>query len=374
MQIAGLDVNALDQGRNRTGIQLGIIEGFYGRPWTWQQRESNVAYLARHGYSFYIYAPKADPYLRTRWRERHPEDIARNLAALGGWCRTHGVRFGIGLSPSRLHEDFGTDARAVFARKIAELASFGVDDFALLFDDMRGDVPDLAARQVAIVHEAAKHLTGKRIIMCPSYYSDDPVLDRVFGARPAGYLDQLGAMLDPSIDVFWTGEEICSREISVAHIARVAETLRRNPFLWDNYPVNDGARMSQYLHLRAFTGRTAALRGRVAAHGINPALQPVLSRIPALALAELYRSPETYAYGAAFREAAREVLGPELAQLVYEDLLLLQDVGLDRLEDKAQLIRSRYSEIDHDGAREIIAWLDGEYRITDEIVRAQAGE
>ena len=47
-------------------------------------------------------------------------------------------------------------------------------------------------------------------------------------------------------------------------------------------------RMSQHLHLRAFTGRPAAIGQHLAAHGINPASQPVLSRIPALTLAESY--------------------------------------------------------------------------------------
>ena len=47
------------------------------------------------------------------------------------------------------------------------------------------------------------------------------------------------------------------RRISIAPL--IGEAMRRKPFLWDNYPVNDGPRMSQFLHLRAFTGRGAAI-------------------------------------------------------------------------------------------------------------------
>src|SRR5690606_1920906 len=124
-----------------------------------------------------------------------------------------------------------------------------------------------------------------------------------FGRRPERYLEQLGALLDPSIDIFWTGEEVCSRELSPVHLDRVAAQIGRKPFIWDNYPVNDGQRMSQYLHLRAFTGRPASIEHHVRAHGINPALQPVLTRIPALTLVESYRLRDRYAYGAAFRRA-----------------------------------------------------------------------
>ena len=53
---------------------------------------------------------------------------------------------------------------------------------------------------------------------------------------------------------------------------------------------------------------------------------------------------------------------------------MLQDVGLDRLGEKADYLRKRYSASAHPAAKEIISWLDGGYRITDEIVKAQAGE
>lgn len=350
---------------------LGIIEGYYGRPWTWAERADTIEFLAPHGYRFYLYAPKADPHLRKRWSESHPKETAAHLTGLAAHCRSADVRFGVGLSPYEIYRSFDADARAALADKLEELDDFGIRDLAILFDDMRGDSPDLAARQVEIVDWAAGRTGAERILVCPTYYSDDPVLDRVFGARPTSYLDELGAGLDPSIEVFWTGEEVCSREITAGHLAPIAERLRRNPFLWDNYPVNDGQRMSQYLHLRAFTGRSAAIAEHVAAHGINPALQPTLTRIPALTLPESYRAGNAYEYGRALRRAAVEVLGESLGTWVWEDVLTLQDVGLDRLGEKALALRERYGEVDHPGAREIIEWLDGGYRITDEIVQTQ---
>ena len=138
--------------------------------------------------------------------------------------------------------------------------------------------------------------------------------------------------------------------------------------------MNDGERMSQFLHLRGFTGRPAAMSERISAHGINPALQPTLTRIPALTLRDSYSGGDRYEYLASFRAAAASVLGSALGERVYEDLLQLQDIGLDRLGAKEKTLRERYTGIDHAGAREIIAWLDGEYRITDEIIAQQSGE
>jgi hyaluronoglucosaminidase len=341
---------------------LGLIEGYYGKPWTWQARRETISFLAAHSYSFYIYAPKFDAHLRARWAEDHPTEDKTALAALSAHCRDMGVRFGVGLSPFEIYRFFDADARAKLSAKLAMLDEIGLDDLALLFDDMRGDLPKLAETQADIAHFAGAHTKATRLIVCPSYYTDDPILDRFFGTRPDHYLEDLGRLIDPSIAVFWTGAEVCSHQIDPAHLDRVAGQLRRKPFLWDNYPVNDGARMSPFLHLRAFTGRPAAIGAHLCAHAVNPALQPVLTRIPAVTLAMSYAQGDGYAYGQAFADAANAVLGRELGTLVRDDLLFLQDVGLDNLGKRAERLRARYVAIAHPGAREIVAWLDGEWR------------
>jgi hyaluronoglucosaminidase len=351
--------------------ELGLVEGFFGIPWSWSERTETIAFLRPHGFTFYLYAPKADAHLRRRWREPHPEEELERLAALAAHCRSLGVRFGVGLSPFELHLDPDRGWQDALARKLADLDRIGCDDLAILFDDMRGDVAELAERQAAIVHYAAERTSAGRLLCCPSYYSDDPILDMAFGARPPFYLEQLGRLIDPSIHLMWTGEEVCARELSPGHLERVATQMRRRPFLWDNYPVNDGARMSNHLHLRAFTGRPASIASCVAGHAVNPASQPVLSRIPALTLAESRARGGDYEYGAAFDRAARAVLGDALADRVRRDLLTLQDRGLDRLGDRRAALWERYAAFDHPAAREIVAWLDGRWTVTDALVQTQ---
>jgi hyaluronoglucosaminidase len=346
---------------------LGLIEGYYGKPWSWRAREETIAFLKQHGYDFYIYAPKADAFLRKRWREAHPPEEATALGDLASRCRALQVRFGIGLSPFELYRDFNAEAQAALADKLAQFDAWGAEYLAILFDDMRGDLAELATTQVEIMHWVAARTRATTLIVCPSYYSDDPMLDRFFGQRPAKYLEDFGRLLDSSIEVFWTGEEVCSREYSPGHLQRVAEQLRRKPFLWDNYPVNDGRRMSPYLHVRAVTGRSANIGLHLSAHSVNPALQPVLSRIPAVSLEESYELGKGYQYGRAFLSAATAVAGVDLARLLQEDILYFQDVGLEHLGKAAQRLRRRYGSIDHDAAREIIAWLDGEYVYKEEI-------
>jgi hypothetical protein len=351
--------------------ELGLIEGFFGRPWSWPERAEAISYLAPHNYRFYLYAPKADAFLRRQWQALHPDREMEALGQLAAHCRTQGVRFGIGLSPFELHLAPDRGWQDVLARKLAHLDALRIDDLAILFDDMRGDIADLAQRQAAIVDFAAGRTRATRLICCPTYYSDDPILDDVFGQRPPGYLRDLGRLLDPAIEVMWTGPEVCSHELSSGHLIKIAEEIRRRPFLWDNYPVNDGQRMSRHLHIRGFTGRPAGIGRHIAAHGINPASQPVLSRIPALTLADSYRFGEGYDYGVSLKKAVRAVLGPELGEQVRRDLVVLQDRGLDRMDRRRAPLRETYQAFDHPGAAEILAWLDGQWTVFDGSAQTQ---
>lgn len=339
--------------------ELGVIEGYFGRPWRHEDRKSVLTQLRELGFSWFHYAPKADAFLRRRWREQHPPAALAELADLSAHCRSLGMRFGIGLSPYELYRDYAGTAKADFVAKLRGLDEIGIDDLDILFDDTRGDVPDLAAMEAEIVHTALATTRASRVLMCPTYYSDDRMLDIVFGERPTGYLDDLGRRLDPRVGVFWTGEEICAREFSAGHLVRVAESLRRKPTLWDNYPVNDGPQMSRFLHLRGFTGRPSEIGTRVAAHAINPALQPHLNLIPAATLVASYREGPAYGYMRAFREAARAFAGAELAAMLEEDLHALQDLGIDRLGDERLRLRQRYLSVNHPMATEVVGWLDG---------------
>lgn len=148
--------------------ELGVIEGFFGRPYDWQERAEMVRSLAPAGYAFYLFAPKAAAKLRRRWREPFDEDELAALAAFAETCRASDVRFGIGLSPYDLFRDFDAASRSDLAGKLNQLASLRPDDLGILFDDMPGGLPDLAARQVEIVEWVAARGPAPRLVVCPS--------------------------------------------------------------------------------------------------------------------------------------------------------------------------------------------------------------
>jgi hyaluronoglucosaminidase len=343
-------------------FSYGVIEGFFGRTWSWPTRQAYAAFLKAQGYQFYLYAPKADTYLRRQWHQPWPTEIFAELAQLGQVYQQAGVQWGIGLTPFEIHFDYHADTIAQLDAKIQEINRLNPDILAILFDDMRGDCYEMAKIQVEVTHRVRQRSTAKTLIICPTYYADTPLLDKIFGQRPPDYLENLGRWLDPAVQVFWTGPEVCSSHYPIQHLQEVSQRLGRKPFIWDNYPVNDSARMSPFLHLRAFTGRPPQMADWTAGQAVNPMNQAYLSQIPLLTLALCYQQQQTYDPDAAFLEAATNLCGKGFATLLQADLAAFQDQGLNQItaEHKQDLI-ARYQGFETPYAEELIAWLRGEY-------------
>ncbi|MGL5288781.1 MAG: beta-N-acetylglucosaminidase domain-containing protein, partial [Aeromonas sp.] len=97
---------SLMSGQLAPSANLGVIEGFFGKGWSWQARANYAKWLPRHGYGFYIYAPKEDGYLRKHWAQPWPCEQLAELAELARQCRANGLAFGVGLSPMEAHHDY----------------------------------------------------------------------------------------------------------------------------------------------------------------------------------------------------------------------------------------------------------------------------
>ena len=333
----------------------GIVEGYYGKAWDHSVRMQIVSLLVGMGLSTFLYCPKADHYLRRRWQSDWPEREWRRLQQLATHARATGVTFGVGLSPYALYDNYGAEERAVLKGKVERLNALGAPLLALLFDDMPGEIDDLASRQAEIVADLLSWTESERLVVCPTYYSDDPVLEKHFGKRPAGYWEQLGAQLAPEVDLFWTGPEVCSGTITAQDLAPVVEQLQRPLVLWDNYPVNDGAVRSRHLYLDPLHGRDSAIREHLAGHLCNPMNQAWLS-LPALCgLAALYGNNPDDRWLAG-------VLGDSTLALIQRDASRFLDLGLDGIDarEREQLV-SEYSEAGTPAAAEVVAWLSGDY-------------
>ncbi len=341
---------------------LGLIEGFFGRAWSFAARYDYADFLQTNGYHFYIYAPKNDPYLRKAWQEDWPPEIFAQLQNVVRRYQSLDLDFGLGLSPFEIYKNYDSSTRRSLETKITRLNQLGIDILCLLFDDMRGDVPDLAQIQTQIIRDVLCRTTAKKVIICPTYYSFDPVLEKVFSTMPKGYFQDLGEGLPPEVDIFWTGPKVCSQEYSESHLKEVIQVLGRKPFLWDNYPVNDGAKISKFLHLKAFENRPGSLAELTAGHAVNPMNQPWLSRIPLYSLPRSYAQNLSYDPQKTLQEALKQLCEKKLARQILKDIDFLHTQGLDHIDPvKNKQLIQQYDCFDSPYAEEIVAWLRGEY-------------
>src|ERR1700722_3870848 len=230
-------------------INAGVIEGFFGKPWDWPERLTCIDFLRNYGYRFYIYAPKADPFLRRRWREPLPAQTLLHLAELGDRCRTRGLSLGIGLSPFEIYLNYDAAAQASLRAKVEQINDIGAGLLCILFDDMRGDVDGLPDLQAKVVADICAWSEAERFIVCPTYYSSDPLLARAFGCPPKSYLRDFGRLIDADIDIFWSGEKVISDGYSAVHLSDVAAEIGREPFIWDNHISNNSKMRNNHMYL-----------------------------------------------------------------------------------------------------------------------------
>jgi len=104
----------------------GIVEGFYGKPWSHSARLDAISFLAPRGLNAYVYAPKDDPKHRADWRV--PYD-AGERAAFGELVRRHGsavrgVLRRMGAAPAEA-DDVAQDAFLTAFERIAEFRGEG---------------------------------------------------------------------------------------------------------------------------------------------------------------------------------------------------------------------------------------------------------
>jgi len=280
---------------NSDHIATGIVEGFFGRPWSFEERESILRFMDEVGFSTYIYAPKEDAYHRTAWFDPYPPDTIRRFQKLIELSRELSIDFNFALSPGLTMRYSDAAHFQKLTTKYDQFIGLGVSSFSIFFDDIdpRLSEPDRTAfgvpavAQVDVTTRLHEYLNNQcpnlKFYFCPTEYR---------GTKPSTYLRYIGAHLPPEIKVFWTGPGVVSRTITARDAKQFGRIIRRKPLLWDNYPVNDFDRAR--LFLGPLRGRDQDLIGHLSGVFFNPMNEARASKI-ALTSAALYvRGPRVY--------------------------------------------------------------------------------
>ncbi|MER5277844.1 beta-N-acetylglucosaminidase domain-containing protein [Streptomyces sp. NPDC002809] len=311
-RIAGVTVRDWPAGAVR-----GMTEGFYGQPWSQEERLSQLGFMGRTKQNRYLYAAGDDPYRQDRWRDPYPAGQRAEFRALAERAAAEHVTLGWAVAPGQsmcLSSD--RDVKAL-TKKIDAMWALGVRVFQVQFQDVSysewhcsadadtfGSGPEAAARaQARVVSEVAQHLSDRHpgsepLSMMPTEFYQDGATD---------YRTALAKELDDRVQVAWTGVGVVPRTITGGELAGARTTFRHPLVTMDNYPVNDYAQ--DRIFLGPYTGRDPAVAIGSAALLANAMEQPSASRIPLFTAADFAWNPKGYQPQESWQAALDDLAG-----------------------------------------------------------------
>ena len=291
-------------------ILRGIIEGFYGKPYTKKERLDIIDFCVRTKLNTYFYAPKDDLYHRINWRDLYPEVELNNLKDLIDYAKERNIDFYYCIAPGNdfdycLEEDYEK-----FFKKIKQIMDLGVNKFALLMDDIPLKLTDEQAKRFETVGNAHAYLSNVmydylrnelkdfNLLMCPTDYFQ-------LGETP--YRTDLMKSIYSEIGIFWTGYNTVSEKIDERQARKINKVLGKNLYLWDNYPVNDFW-CKERVYLGAISNRSVNLCNYHMGYVCNPAWLWNLSKIPLHTMAQYAYDSSSYYEQDALKNAIEDLI------------------------------------------------------------------
>ncbi|UUU20295.1 beta-N-acetylglucosaminidase domain-containing protein [Streptomyces sp. DSM 40750] len=295
----------------------GVVEGFYGTPWTHAERLSQLDFYGRTKQNVYVYSPKDDPYLRERWRDEYPAAQLDQVRELVDRAAANHVRFTFALSPG-LSVCYSSDSDiTALVRKFVSLYDIGVRSFAIPLDDIsytKWNCPAdeerfgsgggaAGAAQAHLLNRVWEEFSADRtgldpLEMVPTEYSD---------LADTPYKKALREQLDPDVVVEWTGVGVIAPTITAAQVRQAREVYGHPILVWDNYPVNDY--VTSRLLLGPYTGREADVAREAVGVTANPMVQAEASKLALFTSAAYLWNPDAYDPRSAFLASVRELAG-----------------------------------------------------------------
>ena len=280
----------------------GVVEGFYGTPWSHQARLSQIAFYARHKMNVYIYGPKDDPWHRDKWREPYPEAEAKRISELATYARSLGVNFYWAIHPG-VDIKWTEQDRDYLVAKLEKMYDLGVRSFAVFFDDIWGE-GTRADKQAELLYYVVNNFIQKKhdvapLIMCPSEYN------RAWANDEKGYLRTLGTQMNQGIEIMWTGNSVvhCIDRESQEWIN---QRINRKSYIWWNFPVSDFVR--DHILLGPAYGNDLDIAETMSGFVSNPMEHAEASKISLYGIADYTWNMPAYDYQADWEKGLREVL------------------------------------------------------------------
>lgn len=324
----------------------GVVEGFYGKPWTHEQRLRGLKNFGDFNMNTYFLAPKDVPWQRFNWRQPFESEFLNSTQELIEVGRLNAIDIVTCVSPglSVKYSD-ENDVDAVVTR-YKQLFDLGARHFGLLWDDIAWELQhqeDLdnylstAAAHADFTNRVWAKLLALdpkvALTVCPMHYS---------GRGNEPYLHEVGRALHSRINLMWTGRSIISEYLDISDAVIFERTTLRPPMYWDNFPVNDGG-LQKNLYIGPVRGREVGLHKYSAGLLSNPMLQFEMSQIPLFTIGEYLWNSASYNPDLSWEKALVQLIADEKDRLALRNFMrtsLGTAVGGDPAPDLRKVFRA----------------------------------
>ena len=221
----------------------GFIEGYYGNPWSNEDRAELMTWGGYYKLNGYFYAPKNDPKHNSNWRELYTEEeletLIEPLAEAGNASK---CRYLYALHPFMYNPITSanySETLPILQEKFEQVIDHGVRQIAILADDAANQGNDLYIQlledMTEWIHEMQTKTDADGNLLYPGL-KDTIVFIPVnyYGQGEAWY-----AQLPENIEVGNTGGRIWGKVENSFLTNFKNNSGGKSPFMWINWPCSD---------------------------------------------------------------------------------------------------------------------------------------
>lgn len=242
----------LDQNLNETPslAQRGLVERSTATAWSHRERVETLRFLGRLRLNRYVYAASFDPLRSERWREPYSNRALARFGELARTAQENFVTLAYALNPGASLRYASDEDFAALSAKLKTLASVGVSEFVLAFDDAPAQLQDETDRKRFQTLAAAQNFWLRRVeewlkAECPTCRLSVVPANPLNPAARQVYLQELGPQLPASITLVSLSNESFLPEYTLSQVQEMNQWTRRQPLLWSNVQAYEqaGARL-----------------------------------------------------------------------------------------------------------------------------------
>src|SRR5690554_341736 len=287
----------------------GVIEGFYGNPWSHENRLDVINFMDKYRLNAFMYAPKDDEYHRNKWRELYPEEELTKLITYKNECDLKEIDFYYCISPGKDFNYLDENDFNLLYKKLDQVIDRGINKFALLMDDIDYKLSEENKKIFKRPVIAHAYITNKinnyikenviehDFIMCPTEYHQN---------WDSQYRNDLKIKMDADVKVFYTGDNVCAEIIDNDNAKHIKEVYDHPIVLWENYPVNDF--WKSRIFLAPIINRGTNLNQHFESMVSNPMNQWHSSKIGVISIADYMWNTNKYNPEISFERALNELV------------------------------------------------------------------